>query len=68
MKQKSKITLTHRIYDNPELREAINKKFVSQCERETAWMTVHLIKNLYPETEEILNGKLQEEWEDIEEC
>ena len=56
--------LKHQIYDNPELREEIEKTFASQCERETAWMTVHLIKNFYPETNELLRGKLQEEWEE----
>jgi len=55
---------THRIYDNPKLRDAINKRFSTQCEQETAWETVHLIKNLYPETNELLRGELKEEWED----
>lgn len=54
----------HRIYDNPELRKAIEEKFAAQCERETAWMTVHLIKRLYPETNELLRGELKEEWEE----
>ena len=56
--------LKHQIHDNSKVRKAIEEKFASQCERDTAWMVVKLIRELYPEVNELLKGELQEEWEE----
>ena len=63
MKTKLKIKTTHKVYDNPELRLAINNEF-SEDDRRIAWLTVAIIKSLYPETVKVLNGEVIKEWEE----
>lgn len=63
MKAKGKVIMAQKIYDNPDLRLAIEREF-SEDDRRIAWLTVSIIKSLYPETAKVLNGELIKEWEE----
>jgi len=60
---KFKVTTAHKVYDNLDLRHAIENEF-SEDDRRIAWLTVSIIKSLYPEMAETLNGELIKEWEE----
>ena len=47
-----------RVHKNAELKNSIEGIFETEEEKITAWTTVQLIKELYPEMAETLNGKL----------